>query len=41
MVGEIFHKAGVEHVVCIDENCKISEEAAKKFASMFYASIFN
>ena len=38
--GEIFHNAGVEHVICVRDDAEILDEAAITFAKSFYRLIF-
>ena len=38
--GEIFHNAGVEHVICVQQDADILDEAAISFAKSFYRLIF-
>jgi hypothetical protein len=38
--GEIFHKAGVQHVICITKKSEILDEAAIFFSKNFYELLF-
>lgn len=38
--GEIFHNAGVEHVICVRKDAEILDEAAISFAKSFYKLLF-
>jgi hypothetical protein len=38
--GEIFHNAGVEHVICVQQNVQILDEAAVVFSQNFYELLF-
>jgi len=38
--GEIFYKAGVQHVICITEKYEILDEAAIFFSKNFYELLF-
>lgn len=40
LIGEIFFKAGIDHVICIKETEKISDEASILFAKAFYQHLF-
>jgi len=39
-VGEIFLQAGTKHVVCIDQENKVEDDAAMTFTETFYRSVF-
>lgn len=41
LIGNIFFKAGIGHVICIKESEKISDEASITFAKAFYHSLFS
>lgn len=38
-VGEIFLQAGTKHVICIDQNAEVEDDAAMTFTETFYRSI--
>ena len=38
--GEIFHNAGVDHVICVKQGNTIMDEAAIFFARKFYQTLF-
>ena len=40
-VGEIFLKAGIPHVICIDQNQTILDKAAIEFSKFFYDEVFD
>ena len=39
--GKIFKAAGAIHVICIQENYQILDEACQEFAKIFYHSCIN
>jgi hypothetical protein len=39
-VGSMFQKAGVKHVICVDEKAEVLDEAVLNFTSRFYKNIF-
>lgn len=40
MVGKIFRKCGVRHVICVESKRKVLDEAAIKFTERFYEKLF-
>ena len=40
-VGRIFLKAGVKHVICVDQNQRILDRAAIEFSKIFYDEVFD
>ncbi len=40
-VGRIFLEAGVKHVICIDHNFEVEDDAVMTFTDAFYDSIFS
>lgn len=39
-VGSMFQKAGVKHVICVNEKAEVLDEAVLNFTSRFYKNIF-
>ena len=39
-VGEIFLQAGTKHVICIQQESEVEDDAAMTFTDTFYRSIF-
>lgn len=39
--GQIFLKAGVEHVICVDKTKQLNDKAAILFGRTFYQSVFS
>ncbi|CAI2383863.1 unnamed protein product [Moneuplotes crassus] len=40
-IGEMFLKAGVEHVICVGSKYKVQDNACIKFAKAFYKGLFD
>lgn len=40
-IGRIFQRSGAKHVICVEKNRFVLDEAAIKFTKTFYSEVFN
>ena len=40
-IGKIFQRSGAKHVICVEKNRFVLDEAAIKFTNIFYQEVFN
>jgi len=41
MIGKKFHELGVGHVICVDKEHELDDEAAVIFSNQFYGQLFS